>query len=493
RDLKPGNVMLDLNGIPHVMDFGLAKREVGEITMTVEGQILGTPAYMSPEQAQGESHRVDRRSDIYSIGVILFELLTNERPFRGNARMLLHQVIHDEAPSPRKLNVNVPRDLETICLRCLEKDPEKRFQSAAELAAELRRFLNGEPIHSRPISRVERSWRWCKRKPVIALLSAGLALALLFLAIAGPITISRESQLRQSAEISAAHAKLALNEAIYSEQTARKSEQVARDSEKKTRSMLYAAQMNTAFQADRDGNIKSLVDLLAQHRPQAGEEDQRGFEWRYLSKKYHDSHQIFHSFGVFDLTVPDKSSEVWINDGLIGRFDLKSKRATWMYRGPGPVSQFVLAPDQTKLAVSLDSGAILIWDIAANRQISLWQESSKPHDFAFSVDGQRLVVGFEDGLAKVYDTTTGKVIYELAGHSGPVWSVACSPDGKWIATGSGTLPVAAGAVHLWDASSGQLKRKHDDHTHLISTLQFSPDGQILAAGTGIDDSGVYFR
>lgn len=492
RDLKPGNVMLDLNGIPHVMDFGLAKREVGEITVTVEGQILGTPAYMSPEQAQGESHRVDRRSDIYSIGVILFELLTNERPFRGNARMLLHQVIHDEAPSPRKLNVNVPRDLETICLRCLEKDPEKRFQSAAELAAELRRFLNGEPIHSRPISHMERSWRWCKRKPMIALLSTGLALVLLFLAIAGPVTIYRESQLRQNAEISAAHAKLALNQAIYSEQTARKSEQAARASEKKTRSMLYAAQMNTAFQADRDGNIKSLVDLLAQHRPQAGEEDLRGFEWRYLSRKYHDSHQIFHAYGVFDLTIPEKSHEVWINDGLIGRFDLKSKKATWMYRGPGPVRQFVLAPDQTKLAASLHTGSILIWDIAANRQISLWQESSKPHDFAFSVDGQRLVVGLENGLAKVYDTTTGKVIHELAGHSGPVWSVACSPDGKWIATGTGTLPVPAGAVHLWDASSGQLKRKHADHTHLISTLQFSPDGQILAAGTGIHDSGVYF-
>jgi tetratricopeptide (TPR) repeat protein len=178
RDLKPGNVIIDYDGQPHLMDFGLARREVGEVTITLDGQVLGTPAYMSPEQAKGEAHTADRRSDVYSLGVILFQVLTGELPFRGNARMLIYQVIHDEPPSPRKFNANIAKDLETIALKCLEKDPGRRYQTTQEVATELRRFLAGEPIQARPITPVERAFRWVRRNRTVSALLALVVIAL---------------------------------------------------------------------------------------------------------------------------------------------------------------------------------------------------------------------------------------------------------------------------------------------------------------------------
>ena len=179
RDLKPANVLLDLQEQPHLTDFGLAKNAGDTITITVAGQVLGTPAYMPPEQARGDGHLADARSDVYSLGVILYELLTGKRPFSGGSRMLVYQVQHDDPRPPSKISPSVPRDLETICLKAMAKEPDKRYATAAAMGDDLRRYLRGEPILARPVGRIERTWRWARRNQMVAgLISMVMALGL---------------------------------------------------------------------------------------------------------------------------------------------------------------------------------------------------------------------------------------------------------------------------------------------------------------------------
>src|SRR6266511_3154216 len=297
RDLKPSNVLIDANDQPRVTDFGLARRLEGDSELTVTSQVLGSPNYMPPEQAVGRRGKVSRRSDVYSIGAMMYHLLTGRPPFVGEALTdTLEQVLNTEPVSPRLLNPSLPRDLETICLKCLENEPDKRYATTQAVADELGRFLDREPIHARPIIRAERVWRWCRRKPALASFVAATSLLLLAILIGSPIFIYRIDQ--------------ALNRSEAGELMARRNQ--------------YASDMNLAHQAVNAGDLFRALQLLDRHRPSFGvptsagsasksagrdpdrlkarlQTDLRGWEWRYLWKQCQGD-QLFilghHSNGV---------------------------------------------------------------------------------------------------------------------------------------------------------------------------------------------------
>lgn len=276
RDLKPGNILLDREAHAHVTDFGLARLLERDSSLTHSVAVMGSPDYMPPEQAAGQAHAVTTAADIYSLGAILYELLAGRPPFQADSpAMTIRLVLESEPVSPTVHNRTAPPDLATICLKCLEKEPSRRYPTAGALAEDLERFCRDEPILARPATALEKIWRWARRNPAVASLAVA-AFLFLMLGFAGVVwqwrraerTAERETREHQRAETHA------LAEA--------RQRQRAEAEELSGRRHLYAAHVNLARRAWEEGNARRALELLEVHCPKPGQEDLRGFEWYYL-------------------------------------------------------------------------------------------------------------------------------------------------------------------------------------------------------------------
>jgi WD40 repeat protein len=474
RDLKPANVLLaGAPGAPvgectpKVTDFGLAKRLDQGGGRTGTGAVLGTPSYMAPEQAAGTPAAVGPAADVYALGAILYECLTGRPPFRAETPWdTLQQVVSADPVPPRALQPKVPRDLETVCLKCLQKEPTKRYATAGELAEDLRRFQAGEPVRARPVGLAERTVKWARRRPALAALAATVLVTAVALAAGlALVTAAWEGERQAKGKETAAR------------EAAQASEKDTTTQRDVLRRQLYATHMMLAQRAWEENDPGRVAELLDRYRnPAPGQEDLRGWEWYYQDNLLH--------LDRMTLTGHDAAVEslAFSPDGtLLASGSLDATAVLWDVRTGAKLRTFTTPVHQGVQSLIHHGGGLVSVASAPVGERS-GSAPGQPRwggitSVAFSPDGKWLATGnllYQGHNVLLWDVATGELAREFAGDQMGVWSVAFSRDGRWLACGAQN-----GVVRLWETATGKEVRTFLQQGAAVSDVAFGPDARWL--------------